>query len=76
MTGRAPSAASTMAGGGLAVLIVPQLVGELGWRAPYWSGLVVALLTAVPLLLAPRADPGRRSPAGIPRRPRGWCRWA
>jgi MFS family permease len=46
--------ASTMAGGGLAVLVTPQLVEQLGWRAPYWSGLAVALLAAVPVLLSPR----------------------
>lgn len=57
MTWQGAFGASTMAGGGLAVLITPQLVGDLGWRAPYWSGLVVALLTAVPLLLAPRPTP-------------------
>lgn len=49
--------AATMAGGGLAILVTPQLVGELGWRAPYWSGLAVAVLVLVPLLLAPRATP-------------------
>ncbi len=57
MTWQGIYGASTMAGGGLAVLITPQLVGELDWRAPYWSGLAVAALTAVPLLLAPRPTP-------------------
>ena len=57
MTWQGAFGASTMAGGGLAVLVTPQLVGALGWRAPYWSGLVVALLTAIPLLAAPRPTP-------------------
>ena len=48
--------ASTMAGGGLAIAITPQLVGTLGWRAPYWTGLAVALVTTAVLLAAPR-DP-------------------
>lgn len=42
---------STVAGAGLAVAIVPQLVGPLGWGAPYWSGLALALLS-IPLVLA------------------------
>ncbi len=44
---------ATMAAGGLALMIVPQLVGGLGWRAPYWTGLVLALLGALPVLAAP-----------------------
>jgi len=47
--------ASTMAGGGLAVAVVPQLVGPLGWRAPYWSALAAAAVTAA-VLLASRLD--------------------
>ena len=39
---------ATMAAGGLALMIVPQLVGSLGWRAPYWTGLVLALAGAPP----------------------------
>ena len=38
---------STMAAGGLALMVVPQLVGELGWRAPFWTGLVLALAGVV-----------------------------
>ena len=30
---------STMAAAGLALMVIPQLVGELGWRAPFWTGL-------------------------------------
>lgn len=53
--------AATMGGGGLAIAVTPLLVGPLGWRAPYWSALVVALATTVVLLAAPR-DP-RHAPA-------------
>ena len=57
---------ATMAAGGLALMIVPQLVGQLGWRAPYWTGLVLALAG-----IAPGAR-GRRAPVVPPsRRPRG-----
>ena len=37
--------------GGLALAVVPQLVGPLGWRAPYASAAVVAALT-IPLVAA------------------------
>lgn len=45
---------STMAGGSFAIAIVPQLEPSLGWRAPYWSALVVALVTAAGLAATPR----------------------
>ena len=41
-----------MAAGGLALMVVPQLVESLGWRAPYWTGLVLALAGALPVLAA------------------------
>lgn len=43
---------ATMASGGLAIAVVPQLEGVLGWRAAYWSALVVAIAAAVPLALS------------------------
>ena len=46
----------TMAGGGLAIAVVPLLDG-LGWRAPFWTGLALALACFVPLLLAPDPPP-------------------
>ena len=52
---------ATMAAGGLALMVVPQLVGSLGWRAPYWTGLVLAVAGALPVLAAERA--------GVPRHP-------
>jgi MFS family permease len=45
---------ATMAGGGLALMIVPQLAGPLDWRAPYWTGLVIAGVSALPVLAAGR----------------------
>jgi MFS family permease len=44
----------SLAPGGLALAIVPQLEEVLGWRAPYWTalGLAFAVLVAV-LVLAP-----------------------
>ena len=43
--------------GGLALAVVPQLVGPLGWRAPYASAAVVAALT-FPLVAAGPPTPG------------------
>ena len=53
---------STMAGGGLAVAIVPQLESWLGWRAAYWTALVIALGVGLVLLAAP-ADASRTARA-------------
>lgn len=38
---------ATMAGGGLALLIVPPLTDATSWRAPFWSALVLAVVAAV-----------------------------
>jgi MFS transporter, NNP family, nitrate/nitrite transporter len=43
------------AGAGAAIGAIPQLDGWLGWRAPYWTALVLAA-AALPLLLLGRAD--------------------
>ncbi len=53
---------ATMAGGGLALLIVPPLTDATTWRAPFVSGLVLALAAAA-LVLAVRELPrvGRAS---------------
>ena len=56
---------STMAGGGLAIAIVPQLEPWLGWRAAYWTALVIAAAVCLVLLAAP-ADSAR-----VPSRRRG-----
>ena len=41
---------ATMAGGGLALMIVPSLADATGWRSAYWSALVLALAAAAPTL--------------------------
>lgn len=51
---------STMAGGGLAIAIVPQLESSLGWRTAYWTALVIALAIGLALLFAP-ADSQRET---------------
>ena len=56
----------TMAGAGLAIAIVP-LLGGLGWRAPFWTGLVLALACLPVVLPAPDPEPARtdRRAAGV-----------
>ncbi len=48
---------STMAGGGLAIAIVPQLEPWLGWRAAYWTALAIAIGVGLVLLFAPADAP-------------------
>jgi MFS family permease len=55
----------SLSGGGLALAIVPQLVGPLGWRAPYLSAAAVAAL-AIPLVAACPATPGHGVRRGAP----------
>ena len=43
---------ATMAGGGLALMVVPPLTDATSWRAPYWSGALLALLATIPVLMA------------------------
>ncbi len=43
---------ATMTGGGLALMVVPPLTEATSWRAPYWSAALLALLAALPTLLA------------------------
>ena len=45
---------ATMASAGLALMIVPQIVGELGWRAPFWTGLALTVVAVLPVLAAER----------------------
>ena len=42
---------ATMAGGGLALVIVPPLTEATGWRATYAAALVLAVAAAVPTVL-------------------------
>ncbi len=43
---------ATMAGGGLALMIVPPLTDATGWRAPYWTAALLALVAVIPTLAA------------------------
>ena len=43
---------ATMAGGGLALMVVPPLADATSWRAPYWTGGILAVVAVVPVLLA------------------------
>jgi MFS family permease len=43
---------ATMAGGGLALMIVPPLTDATSWRAPYWTAAALALFAAIPALAA------------------------
>ncbi len=52
---------STMAAAGLALMVIPQLVGELGWRAPFWTGLVLAVAGLLPVFGARRPTPAREA---------------
>ena len=45
---------SAMAGGGLALAVVPVLHGPLGWRAPFATALAVAVAALIVLALSPR----------------------
>ena len=47
-----------LAGGGLALAVVSQLDGWLGWRAPYWTAIVVGAAGLVLIATAP-PDPPR-----------------
>jgi MFS family permease len=41
---------ATMAGGGLALMVVPALTDATSWRAAYWSAALLALAAAIPTL--------------------------
>jgi len=43
---------ATMAGGGLALMVVPPLTDATSWRAAYWSAALLAALAAIPALMA------------------------
>lgn len=52
-------------GGGLAVAVVPQLVGAFGWRAPYATAAIV-LAAAIPVVALAPSTPGHRGVANTP----------
>jgi len=54
---------ATMAGGGLALMVVPALTESTSWRAPYWTAGLLALVAALVAATArelPRAGRARR----------------
>jgi predicted MFS family arabinose efflux permease len=53
----------SLAPGGLALAVVPQLEDAIGWRAPYWTALALSLgVLAAVLALAPRTAGPQRPP--------------
>lgn len=54
----------SLAPGGLALAIVPQLEEVLGWRAPYWSSLALALFVLAAVLVLAPTGPSRPREAG------------
>jgi MFS family permease len=61
---------ATMAGGGLALMIVPPLTEATDWRAPYWSATVLALVAAVATLAAEELPRVGHRGGGVVRDPR------
>ena len=59
-----------LGGGGLAIVVVPQVVGALGWRAPFATALLVSAAAFAILLACPRDLPWHRPhrPDGVPSR--------
>ena len=51
-----------MAGGGLALMVVPPLTDATSWRAPYWSAALLACSQRIPTLAA-RAFRASATPA-------------
>jgi MFS family permease len=49
---------AALGGAGLALALVPLLDGALGWRTPYVTGLLAAILAAVVFEVGWRASPG------------------
>jgi MFS family permease len=56
---------ATMAGGGLALLIVPPLTDATSWRAPYTTGLILALVAAILVLGVRGLRPVGRTRRGV-----------
>src|SRR6188472_3312392 len=56
---------ATMAGGGLALLIVPPLTDATSWRAPYATGLALALVAAILALGVRGVRPVGRTRRGV-----------
>ncbi|HZN22423.1 MAG TPA: hypothetical protein VFB57_07670, partial [Gaiellaceae bacterium] len=61
---------ATMAGGGLALMVVPALTQATDWRAPYWSALLLALVAALPVLAVSGLSRAGHTGGGVVRDPR------
>ena len=57
----------SLAPGGLALAVVPQLEEALGWRAPYWTSLGLALLALAAVFVLARPRPAGRGPPAVAR---------
>ena len=57
----------SLAPGGLALAVVPQLEDALGWRAPYWTALALAVLVLVAVVVLGPVDaaPERSARGGV-----------
>jgi MFS family permease len=56
---------ATMAGGGLALMVVPALTDATSWRAPFWSGLALALTATLPVLAVGRLPRAGHAGEGV-----------
>jgi MFS family permease len=56
---------ATMAGGGLALVVLPPLTDATSWRAPYATGLLLALAGAASALAVGRLDSVGRAARGV-----------
>jgi MFS family permease len=56
---------ATMAGGGLALMVLPALTDATSWRAPYWTALLLALVAALPVYAAGGLRPVGRAARGV-----------
>jgi MFS family permease len=56
---------ASLSAGGFALAVIPQLSGPTGWRAPYLSGLALALAGMAFVSASPGTAPGERSGSPI-----------
>jgi len=56
---------ATMAGGGLALMVLPALTDATSWRAPYWTALALALVASMPVYAAGGLEPVGRATRGV-----------
>jgi MFS transporter, NNP family, nitrate/nitrite transporter len=56
---------ATMAGGGLALTVLPALTDSTSWRAPYWTALVLAVAAALPTLAVGHLERVGRAAHGV-----------